>query len=177
VQNLHLGEGKEIKPTINLINSHNRSRRFSLIAGLHRLVCSNGLYVAVAGANTTTTRIHLGGVNIDRAINKALSSFVDINDKYNRMNERTLTRSETQAFASRAVVIKHNCHPIQVSDRDIDTALQSRRSVDSTDTVWHVFNRCQENLIEKSSSRGIKEVRRVANTNLKMWELAESFLN
>lgn len=152
-------------PEVVLLNSHDGTSAYKLMAGIFRLVCSNGMIVAdstigslsVPHKGDIVQRVIEGSFEIVGQSRKAL----DVTREWGGL---TLTAGESQAFAEAAhhirfaevvkdrdgeTVRNSDGSPVVVADTPITAAmlLQSRRREDSANDLYTVFNRVQENVI------------------------------
>lgn len=169
-------------PELVMFNSHDRSRRFSLSAGVFRLVCSNGLTVGMSGKTEGFDFIHLD-VDPHVEIDRVLNSFEKITDDVVRMQHRPMEDDEEYLFAKRALLIQHDNHELFVGQQPIKNWLNRRRDVDLSHDLWTVFNVVQENImaggVETAGgrTREMREPRMVAKVNEGLWNLAMEFAN
>jgi len=144
-------------PEVILINSHDGSSAYKLIADVYRKVCMNGLAVsegtissfAVAHKGNIVERVIEGSFEILRSTNAVLGTVRD----WQRLS---LTEGEQHAYAQAA-------HVLRFGDEDGKTTtpiqpvqlLRSRRTDDNANTLWHTFNRVQENVV-RGGLRGVQ---------------------
>lgn len=148
---------------IELINSHNRSRKFMLAMGYFRFACSNGLLVATGPANQICTKHRFS----DNRLQEILDQTVQLSERFPKILEiiegfksRSLTESEQRSFAEFAIKGRYLYRQtLPKSFGDIDKMsnllLTPRRKEDEGNSAWEVFNRVQENVI-----RGVEGVTR-----------------
>jgi hypothetical protein len=181
----------DVIPEIVLINSHDGACAYRLIAGMYRLVCSNGLMVADSEIESIVIR-HAGNVLQDvvdgsyrlvEDTGKALGTV-------NKWGQLLLTDGEQNAFAQAA-------HTLRFADSEgkITTPitpaqlLAPRRYADEGKDLWHTFNRVQENVIagglsaiqrnaagqrvRRVSTRRINGIDQDVRLNRALWQLAE----
>ena len=177
-------------PEVILINSHDGTSAYKLIAGLFRLVCSNGL--VIAESTTGSVAVHHKGNILDNVIEGSYRIVEDSQKALGAMQawkQLQLTSGEQNAFAEAA-------HSVRFSDNEgtittpITAAqlLRPRRSEDSGSDLWQTMNRVQENVI-RGGLRGVvtedgRRIRRVTTRavnsidqdvklNRAIWQLAE----
>lgn len=148
---------------IELINSHNRSRKFMLAMGYFRFACSNGLLVATGPANQICTKHRFS----DNRLQSILDQTVELSERFPKILEiiegfksRQLTESEQRSFAEFAIkgrYLYRQTLPKSFGDLDkmSNLLLTPRRKEDEGSSAWEVFNRVQENVI-----RGVEGVTR-----------------
>jgi len=181
----------DVIPEVIVINSHDGECCFKLIAGLYRLVCSNGLMVSDAEIDSISVR-HTGNILQDvvdgshRLIGDAQKSLGTVQ----RWSQLQLTDGEQRAFATAA-------HTLRFADGDgkvttpvtADQLLIPRRREDIGKDLWRTFNVTQENVLKggltaikrneggervrRVSTREIKGIDQGTNLNRALWTLAE----
>lgn len=182
-------------PEAVLINSHDGSSAYQLLAGMFRLVCTNGLIIA----DRT-----IGAVRIPHtadAIARIIAGTDTVLGETNRLLKvqkewLKLPMNEVQQkkFAKAAHKIRWKFDDELNPTIDPDLLLNVRRPEDAKSDLWTVFNRVQENAVrggltgqvpervvdgERLPARRVtsKEVRNI-NDNVKLnqglWELAEA---
>lgn len=127
-----------------LINSHDGTSSYQLMAGMFRLVCSNGLVVG-EGACEGVKVPHKGDI-VSQVIEGAYR-IVDSSREAERiaadMRTIELRPAEQEVFAEAAAQLRFDgVSPIE--PRAINAA---RRPEDRNGSMWHTFNRAQENLV------------------------------
>lgn len=186
----HVGDSL---PEVILINSHDGTSAYKLIAGLFRLICSNGLVVAESTTGSLSVQ-HTGNI-VDRVIE---GSFEIVNqaskalDVSKRWESLQLTAGEQGAFADAARTLR-----FADSDGEVETPITAaqlltpRRRDDAGNNLWETFNRVQENAIRGGLSaraprkpgerrgrmvttREVKGIDQDVKLNRALWQLAES---
>jgi hypothetical protein len=143
---------------IVLLNSHDGSSSYQMLAGMFRFVCQNGM---VCGETTNDIRIRHNGNVIDQVIEGAytvLDDFEQIGQQRDTMKALSLNRAEQDIFARGALALKYGdeeAAPITESG-----ILGARRIEDRSDDLWTVFNRVQENMIKGGVSGRTAQGRR-----------------
>ncbi len=146
-------------PEIVLVNSHDRGSSFTLMAGLFRLICSNGM--VIQNADFGRVRVRHTGHDIMSTI---MESVCSISGNVPRMAEAvddfqtiTLSPNEQGVFAESAAELRWG------RDKETgklnapftpDKLLLARRQEDKGGSLWHTYNRVQENMI-KGGLRGV----------------------
>jgi hypothetical protein len=162
-----------------LTNSHDGSSAFRLQAGLHRLVCSNGLVVSIGDFQHIAIR-HTNEEIEQEAIDGAYriaAMAPQINEVIGKLQETTMSPFTQLSFARDAAKIVWDKNPDYVN---IPELIQSRRNADNGDSLWAVYNRVQENLVRGGLSvtgsnrhtRGINSPIRDVEVNKELFELA-----
>lgn len=169
-------------PEIVLINSHDGTSSFQLLAGLFRSVCQNGL---ICGDSIEDFRVgHRGDVvnNVIEATYRIVDQFDAVESAKDIMKSATLALPEATAFAEAALALKYE----EPSDSPISARqlLTTRRWDDRNADVWSVYNRVQENMIKgglsgrdsagrRTSTRAVTGIDTDVKLNRALWILAE----
>lgn len=176
-----VGEDRDTNEII-LLNSHDGTSSYQMIAGRFRFVCQNGLIVGNSFGDIRTH--HKGDIagNIIEGAYTILENFEAVNASVDGFKSLTLNNDEQRLFAESALQLKYDedeHSPIESSD-----LLRTRRREDADSTVWGTFNRVQENLLNgglhgktaKGKRTTTKEVVGIDNNvklNRALWTLAE----
>lgn len=134
-------------PEVVLINAHDGTSRYKLIAGIFRLVCANGMVIAESTTGCVSVQ-HSGNI-LDNVVEGSYTVIENAQKSLNAVREWShlqLTDGEQHAFASAA-------HTLRFADSDgnVNTPftpaqlLTPRRSEDYATDLYTVFNRVQEN--------------------------------
>lgn len=180
----------DVVPEVVLINSHDGTSAYKLIAGLYRLVCSNGMLVSdgeIDAINVT----HKGDI-VGEVIEGSQRLIADTQKSLGTVRNWTqlqLTDGEQHAFASAA-------HTLRFADSEgkvttpitADQLLTARRREDFGGDLWHTLNRVQENVIagglsaiqrdaegrrvRRVSTRRINGIDQDVRLNRALWALA-----
>jgi len=158
-----------VYPEVIVVNSHDGTSTYQVMAGLLRLVCLNGM--VVADRELSSVKIPHKGNVIDQVIE---GSFTVIEESRAAIEHAehwsgiTLNRDEQQIMAEAA-------HTLRFADSDgtVTTPvqprqlLQARRRDDVGDNLWNVTNVIQENVIRGGLSamgRDASGARRMTTT-------------
>lgn len=168
---------------IVLLNSHDGSSSYQMIAGVFRFVCSNGM---VCGDIQSDIRIRHSGNIVDNVIEgafKVLESFELVNDQKDGMKALTLNAGEQSTFARAALALKYETDiaPAPITE---DQLLRTRRQADDKDDLWTTMNRVQENVIrgglhgrsatnKRVTTRAVEGIDQGIKLNRALWVLAE----
>jgi hypothetical protein len=130
---------------IVLLNSHDGTSSYQMLAGMFRFVCSNGL---VCGDTVADVRVpHKGDVagHVIEGAFEVLSGFERVKESRDLMRGITLDDGEAEVFARAALALKYDDpdKPAPITESQI---LMPRRFDDRRPDLWSVFNRTQENL-------------------------------
>lgn len=181
----------DLVPEVILVNSHDGSSAYKLIAGIYRLVCSNGLMVSDSTIGSVSIQ-HKGNIvaeviEASNGIVEGSQKSIAAADSWGRLQ---LTAGEQGALAEAA-------HTLRFADSEgkvttpITAAqlLRPRRSADQGNDLWKTFNVVQENVIKGGlhgvqrdegglrlravSTRQVKGIDQDVKLNRAMWQLAE----
>ena len=168
-------------------NSHNGTSGFSLGAGLHRLVCSNGLIVPTSVSERFNIRHKSFTLDEVKELTETFSKKLPkIEHSVNRMMERVLTIDEKIDFVEKASKFRWTTGSMP-STLNVEEILKPLREEDKVDNLWTTFNLVQEKFIRggveyktkrgrNSSLRSLKNIVSVNYVNTKLWETAELML-
>ena len=177
-------------PEVILVNSHDGTSAYKIMAGLFRLVCLNGMVVADREfANISIP--HKG--NVTELVIEG--SYTVLNDSQKALEAAgnwagvTLSRDEQMAIAEAA-------HTVRFGDSDGETEtpikpaqlLTERRQADTGNDLWRISNRIQENVIRggltawgrdannrprRTTTREVRGIDADVKMNKALWQLAE----
>ncbi|MES2923701.1 MAG: DUF932 domain-containing protein [Verrucomicrobiota bacterium] len=172
---------------IVLLNSHDGSSSYRLMAGVFRLVCGNGMIVAQSMIEDIriSHKGDVAGLVLDGCI-EIMERLPEVSESIREMGSINLSEAEQTAFARAALVARYDgeAAPIRV-----EQVLAPRRREDSASDLWQVLNRTQENIIRggvtyvqsdgegrpvaRRRTREIKGVDQNTTVNRALWTLAE----
>lgn len=140
----------EVGGTFNeivLLNSHDGTSSYQLMAGLFRMVCSNGMIVG-AGTGFDEIRVkHTGDAQrevIDGAI-EILARLPEVNDRVAGMHALRLNEGERLAFARAALALRYE--EAEKAPIPANRLLKVERREDAAPTIWNTLNTVQEHTI------------------------------
>lgn len=172
-----------------LVNSHDGSSAYKLMAGIFKIVCGNGLVVADTMQDSLTIR-HTGNI-IDAVVEgstRIIQSAPKMLEAVTNWGQLMLTEGEQIAFATAA-------HHVRFADAEgkIETPitpaqlLTPNRSADYGNDLYRTLNRVQENVIRgglrarsnegarrRTTSREVKGIDSNIKLNQALWTLAET---
>ncbi|HDR9124451.1 TPA: DUF945 domain-containing protein [Burkholderia vietnamiensis] len=138
--------GEEANEVV-LLNSHDGTSSYQMLAGVLRFVCQNGM---VAGDSVRDIRIpHKGNIarNVIDGAFDVLDTFDLIREQTDSMRGVELDRAEQHAFARSALALRYDPTDTEAPSPVTESQLLApRRFEDRRDDLWTVFNRVQENL-------------------------------
>ena len=166
-----------------LFNSHDRSKKFSISAGIYRFVCANGLVVADSVFESYDIK-HIGDKEneVKNAVDSIVKAKEKIMDKITLFENTMLNESEKESFARASIPLRFEKH-LQVNYKDL---LEPNRISDDKNDLYTVFNTIQEHLIRgnlnginkitgrRFTSKEIKSLSTDAQINKSLWQMAEN---
>lgn len=173
--------GREANEII-LLNSHDGTSSYQMLAGMFRFVCQNGL---VCGDTVADVRVpHKGDVagQVIEGAFEVLEGFDRVKESRDSMRAVTLDSAEGEVFARAALALKYDEEkPAPITERQI---LAPRRLDDDKADLWSVFNRTQENLVKgglhgrsangrRQRTRGVQGIDQNVKLNRALWLLAD----
>lgn len=136
----------ETVPEIVLLNSHDGSSAYQLLAGFFRLVCSNGL---IAGDITNDVKVNHSGDVQSKVIEGAYRVLDNLKQAEARIDVYKgieLNNSEIEAFSNAAVQLRW---PAENGPTVYGyNVAKPNRIEDTGNDLWSVFNVTQENIIK-----------------------------
>jgi Domain of unknown function (DUF932) len=175
-------ENQEASNEIVLLNSHDGSSSYQMLAGCFRFVCQNGM---VCGDTYQDVRVrHLGNVvdNVIEGAYEVLDNFDRVSASRDEMKAIQLSEDEQRAFAKAALPLRFS--ETEEKPRE-DRVLRPRRAQDVNKDLWTTFNVVQENLIKGglprinrkgriTTTRKINGIDGNVRLNKALWTLAEA---
>ena len=183
--------GSNLFPELVLINSHDGLSSYRLLAGLYRLVCSNGL---VAGHTYNDIRVrHQGDIigNVIEGTHTIVNNAHALLESTEKMASVQLNAEEMQCFAQAA-------HTLRFDDSDAGKGIDSRKLLSprrmsevNKHDLFTVFNVIQENTIKggiggisrneqgytkRIRTREVKGIDQSTALNRALWTLAEKMM-
>jgi hypothetical protein len=175
--------GREANEII-LLNSHDGTSSYQMLAGMFRFVCKNGL---VCGDTVTDVRVpHKGDVaaQVIEGAYEVLHGFDRAQASRDAMQAITLNDGEAEVFARAALALKYDnpAKPAPITETQV---LAPRRIDDERRDLWSVFNRTQENLLRgglhgrsangrRQTTRPVQGIDQDLRLNRALWLLADA---
>lgn len=174
-------------PEICLINAHDGTSAYQLLAGLYRPLCTNGLLCRMG--DFAIIRIpHRANIIADVVAGalQIAAQFASIGAQVSAMAERILSDQEQVEFAKVAYAIRWastETRPAFLPSK----MLEIRRAADAPSSLWHTFNRLQESAMTGGvlyhtrtqrlmRTRGIRNIREDVRINTALWQAAVRIL-
>ena len=168
---------------IILLNSHDGTSSYQMLAGMFRFVCHNGL---VCGETTADIRVpHKGDVagEVIEGAYEVLQGFEQVQASRDAMRVITLETGEEEILARSALALKYDdpTRPAPVAESQL---LAPRRFDDRRPDLWSVFNRIQENMVKggltartsngrRQRTREVQGIDQNLRLNRALWMLAD----
>jgi CBS domain containing-hemolysin-like protein len=101
-------------------------------------------------------------------------------DRINRWSGIQMRNIDMRKFATDALLMRLG-EDRQPEEHEIRGILEAHRDSDNKNTLWHVFNRVQENIIKGGFNIGERKARAITNPiadmvlNQGLWQLAEEY--
>lgn len=167
-----------VYPEVIVINSHNGTSKFSVLAGLFRMICSNGLILTDAnfgGISIPHTRLR-ASLALDAVRELTNSAQLEGTKYIGDMIKRQMSMPEALDFADSLGT------PYRPED-----LIMIRRPEDQERNLWTTFNVIQENLTKGGSrpldpngrlrrSSPIRSIDRTVTMNTNLWNRAVEYL-
>jgi hypothetical protein len=186
---LEIREG--LYPRTVLTNSHDGLCSYSLMAGIFRLICSNGLIVSDSTFESIKVK-HIG-FDMQEIINgsqKVIESFPKIANRIESFQKIELSQTEKIAYAKASAIAKYgdlneNKEENEIAKEiNVDAILYPRRNDDRKNDLWTTYNVIQENLIKggrrevrqgykSQRAREVKAIDKNIIINRALWALTE----
>ncbi len=166
-------------PEIVLVNAHDGSSAYRIMAGVFRIVCLNGLVVGQSFTDVRVRHTRNAPEEIVDASFRVIEALPSITDGIETMRAVTLESEERTAFAQAALVLRYGEDaPIRA-----DQLITPRRNEDRGRDLWTVLNVAQEHLLRggdrttdttrRTRTRKITGVSEDVRLNRALWTLAE----
>ena len=174
-------------PELVLTNSHDGTAAYRFNSGIFRLVCSNGLVVALADFGGISVR-HSGGQDFRQRVIDATFQIVNDTPKVMASIEAwkgiPLTRPQQIAFATAALEVRDGGSKIEPTEIIAPRRSEDAAGPDGTRDLWRTLNTAQEALLKgglqgrsqsgrRTKTRPNSGVDADIRTNRGLWRLAE----
>lgn len=139
-------------PEIVLVNSHDGTSSYNLMAGLFRLACLNGM--VVSAGEIATIRVQHTGTS-DKIVREVIDGAHAVLEASVTALEAPRAWSQLQLSSPERVALAEAAHTLRFADAEghVETPitptqlLHPRRSNDQSNDLWSTFNVVQENVI------------------------------
>jgi hypothetical protein len=175
-----LGDNAEV-PEIVLVNSHDGTSSYQLLAGFFRMVCSNGL---ISGNVVNDVKVRHAGNIVDNVIEgsyRVLENIEALEERIDLYKSIQLEHPQQLALTKAATQLRWGDNAPEMVAESLNYA---RRAEDASASLWATFNRAQENLIRggfatrsasgrRTRTRAIGSVNEDIKLNRALWTLAD----
>lgn len=163
-------------------NSHDGSMRATVLLGVFRLACSNGLVVGAQYANAKIIHAGEAARNVIERLRDVARSSTPLFQQIETWQRRQLTAAQREEFAQLASTLRWG-DPYRFSPQEL---LAVRRQEDDAGDLWTTFNRVQEATTNLSlpglarsgrttTSKPLTQIDANLRYNRDLWELAAEF--
>lgn len=174
-------------PEIVLINSHDGTSSYKMMAGIYRFICMNGMMVGdTFGEMKVQHRSDIVN-DVIEASYTITDDFERIGGSIDELKSITIDPEEASIFAQASLSLKYDepeDSPIQSSQLLLPRRWQDRTDERNNRDLWTTFNVVQENMIKgglkgKSktgkniSTRQVKSIDTDTKLNKALWTLTE----
>ena len=183
---------KDSHGEIILKNANDGSSTYQLMAGIYRLVCSNGMIGWSPLFDKVNVR-HSG--NLKKIADNVIEGTYRVLDESNHLLSVRDQWSNIQLTHDDQMALAESAHVVRFGDSEGKTdtpitprhLLVTRRVADRGDDLWSTFNRIQENAIKgglsaynqntrrMSTTREVKNIDNDVKINRALWQLADYF--
>ena len=167
---------------IILVNSHDGTSSYQMLAGCFRFVCHNGL---ICGDTVEDFRVrHSGNIvgNVIEGAFRILDEFEQVDASKGIMQGITLKPEQQGIFARAALQLRYD--EDEKPPIEADQLNETRRFDDRGPDLWRTFNRVQENMIQgglqgtnangrRMTTRQVTGVNENIRLNRALWTLAD----
>jgi len=153
-----------------LINSHNRSAAYQLMAGVYRFICANGMIIGDTFERISVKHINFNPDEVVEASYEIIENAPHIAHNMQEMKAIKLNDGERATYAENAALLHYG--EKEAVPFDVTRLLDPRRHDDrGKNDLWSTFNIVQENMM-KGGIRGLKRdergnLRRVTTRQIK----------
>lgn len=177
--------------TATITNSHDGSSAYSLLAGLLRLICGNGMLCSDGTIDSIKVpHSHKWNEEMIEAEFKIIEELPLLLNRVNDMRAIPLNRHEQLAFSAAAREMRWESDVddegkvVSTAPVSIEQINEPKRQEDVGNDLWHTLNRVQENLIRggipgtgatgrKYTTKAVGGVVENVRLNKALWRLAE----
>ena len=167
---------------IILVNSHDGTSSYQMLAGCYRFVCENAM---ISGETVEDFRVrHSGNVvgNVIEGAFRVLDEFKQVDSSKETMQGIILKPRQQEVLASAALQLRYDPgENVPIEPQQLN---QARRMDDRGADLWRTFNRVQENLMQgglqghnanggRSTTRRVSSVSENIRLNRALWTLAD----
>lgn len=172
--------GKETRPTLRIVNSHNWASLLQIHIGMLRLICSNGLMASFALASWTVRHDRIKE-DLQQILDRFQSVAAIQFQEMETWKGIQLNSDQQREFAIGAAKLRFADSEGNELESYADSMNAARRQLDVGPDLWRTFNRLQENgmkgefRLAKRIARPIRNIQADLNFNIGLHRLASSF--
>lgn len=166
-------------------NSHNGTSLFSVSAGLHRLVCSNGLTVPTSVSEAFKLRhTSIDGGEVRKFTEEFAERLPMIEASVDKMMNKNVSNVEKESFVKSAAGIRWKMGQMPTG-LTLEQVLEPLRDGDKGNDMWSLFNVVQEKFVRgglkyqsnkrSTSMKELRSINSLQKVNTELWELADSY--
>jgi hypothetical protein len=154
-------------PRIVVINSHDATSSFRFNLGIFRLICSNGMIVCTNNICEQRVEHSIYTMKeVEKSVYEYVHNFSEVAKDIETYRNTPIAYAQAEDFAAQALAVRYPDQKRRESSViQPQNLLEVRRSQDSIDNLWNLFNCVQENLVHPQShwSQPKKRVRQLKN--------------
>lgn len=181
-------DGDLLYPQIIVQNRMDGLGAFKFMAGIFRMICSNGLVIATEQFGTLAIRhVNYSFEDVRKVVQGRVEALPEQVESMNVMKQKNLTVGLQRQLATQALMIRNNVKAegleAQEFVKNVDPELIKQlvtpfRPEDAGKDVWSTYNVVQERLVKggwtsgKRQSRGISSFERDLDFNKRLFEVA-----
>ena len=151
---MDFGNGDIIKEKLIIANSYDKTKSFSFFFGAFRMVCTNGLFTAMASA-ITFKKIHVGEIPVADLVKAALENYGSNNFEFwKRLHDKPLTVKEEVKLIEKWVPFNFekpedgSTSPMELANNRVKnmatTLVSGDENVNNQRNAWGLFNQLNQ---------------------------------
>lgn len=172
----------EISPEIILMNGHDKKTAYRIKLGILRHICWNGLVAGSFFSSFKLTHYNIAQGKLDTFHDYLTDLMPKMLGAIESWSLTNLTLDQQDRFVKEAVQLRFPDRSLNLDEVNL-----IRRAEDKFSTLWHVYNRVQENLIlggikvfnpetgKGRKSRAIKDPERNVKFNEDLFDIASRY--
>jgi hypothetical protein len=169
-------------PEIVIVNSHDGSSAYKIMAGVYRLVCTNGFIVGETLQSYAVRHTKNAPDDVIDASFKIIKALPEVQDSIETMQHMGLNPEERQVFARAALELRYTPDQAEPAPITPQSLLTPRRYADQKNDLWTTFNTVQEHIIKggtrradqpRRKTRKVSSITEDVRLNRALWTLAE----
>lgn len=167
-------EGCEYFPTVVMLNAHDGSSSVTFMIGVYRIVCSNGLVIGSSLSKPIRVRhLHANRERLHAVYNQLVAQITILDRAISNMRSTPVSLEAEHAFIDSAVQLRWGDKVPQNKKFDSNSLNMAHRLEDTTPNVWTLYNRVQENILNKGRGyRRVASIDKNIKINQGLWDAA-----